>query len=60
MVFSGSDCDFTPGSPGQIFNIPSLDPLASSWLVSDHFRLLVCFGKESQHGAAQSEHYGDE
>lgn len=43
MVFSGCDCNFAPGSLGQIFNIPSLDPLASNWVLSDHFRLqMLC------------------
>lgn len=41
MVSTVCDCIFTPGSLGQIFNIPPLDPIASNRLASDNFRLQV-------------------
>lgn len=39
---------------------PTLDQIASSKLASDNFRLqMLCFDKESQHGAEQPEHHSD-
>lgn len=57
VIFSVCDCNFTPG---QIFSIPHLDPVANNRLASDNFRLQVlCFNEESQHGAEQPEHHTD-